>query len=88
MRTSQLPKAWENVGDQIVVGFTFASDWLIEWREFSGPITERSKAKPTQSRITCDVQLKAALKEMWLSIHNGRIDSSLALKNKKKHNCL
>ena len=61
MRTSQLPKARENVGDQIVVGFTFASDWLIEWREFSGPITEQSKAKLMQSRITFDAQVKTSL---------------------------
>ena len=58
MRTSQLPKARENVGDQIVVGFTFASDWLIECREFSGPITEQSKVNEMQSRITLDTQLK------------------------------
>ena len=61
MRTSQLPKARENVGDQIVVGFTFASDWLIKWREFSGPITEQSKAKLMQSRITFDAQVKTPL---------------------------
>ena len=61
MRTSQLPKAGENVGDQIVAGFTFASDWLIEWREFSGPITEQSKAKLMQSRITFDAQVKTSL---------------------------
>ena len=30
-------------------------------REFSGPITERSKANPTQSRITIDIELKIAL---------------------------
>ena len=61
MRISQLPKARENVGDQIVVGFTFASDWLIEWREFSGPITEQSKVKLMQSRITFDAQVKTSL---------------------------
>ena len=31
------------------------------WREFSKPITERSEAKPMQSRITFDTQLKIAL---------------------------
>ena len=43
--TIKLPKARENAGDQVVIGFTFASDWLKEWREFFGPITEQSKAK-------------------------------------------
>ena len=32
------------VSEQGVIGFTFASDWVREWREFSGPITGRSKA--------------------------------------------
>ena len=41
-----------------MVVHSFSSDWLREWREFSGPITERSKDKPTQFRITFDTQLK------------------------------
>ena len=44
-----------------MIGFSFASDWLRGWCEFSRPITERSKAKPMQSRITFDTQLKIAL---------------------------
>ena len=35
----------ENAGDQVVIGCSFVSDWLREWREFSGPITERSEVK-------------------------------------------
>ena len=54
-------KARENAGDQVMIGFSFASDWLTKWREYSGPITERSKAKPRQSLITFDSQLKIAL---------------------------
>ena len=46
---------------QVAIGFGFASDWLTEWWNFSGPITERSKAKPVQSRMTFDIQLKSAL---------------------------
>ena len=38
-----------------------ASDWLKKWREFSGPIRERSKAIPKQSQIIFDTQLKIAL---------------------------
>ena len=41
-----------------MVVHSFSSDWLREWREFSGPITERSKDKPMQFRITSDTQLK------------------------------
>ena len=49
------------MGDQVGIGFTFASDWLRGWCKFSTPITERSKANPMQSRITFDTQLKIAL---------------------------
>ena len=41
-KQEKLPKARENAGDQVVIGFSFASDWLGEWREFSEPITERN----------------------------------------------
>ena len=51
----------ENSSDQVAIGFGFASDWLRGWREFCRPITQRSKAKPMQSRITFDTQLKIAL---------------------------
>ena len=53
-------KARENASDQVAIGFTFASDWLRGWREFSRPISERNKANPMQSRITFDTQLKIA----------------------------
>ena len=61
MNTSKRPQARENVTDKVALGFGFVSDWLSRWREFSGPITERSEAKPMQSRITFDTQLKIAL---------------------------
>ena len=55
------PQARENARDQIAIGFSFASDWLRGWREFSRPITKHSKAKLMQSRIIFDTQLKIAL---------------------------
>ena len=30
----------ENASEQVAIGFSFASDWLRKWREFSRPITE------------------------------------------------
>ena len=42
-KTTQLPKARENAREQVVIGCSFVSDWLREWRAFSIPITERSK---------------------------------------------
>ena len=64
-------KARENAGVQVMIGFSFASDWLTKWHEYSGPITERSKAKPRQSQITFDSQLKIALQSdlHYLSVH-------------------
>ena len=60
-RKSDLPQARENAGDQVVIGLSFASDWLIECCEFSRRITARSKAKTEQYRITFHTQLKIAL---------------------------
>ena len=53
-----MPKARENAGDQVVIGFSFACHWSREWREFSRPITERNNTKPMQSRITFGTQLQ------------------------------
>ena len=33
-KTGKLPKARENASEQVVIGFSFASDRLEEWREF------------------------------------------------------
>ena len=52
--------------DQVTTGFSFASDWLRGWREYSYPITERSKAKPMQYWITFHTQLKSALNFLLL----------------------
>ena len=49
--------------EQVAIGFSFAFDWLRKWREFSRPITERSKLKPLQSGITLDTQVKISLKQ-------------------------
>ena len=35
---------------RVEIGFSFASDWLRGWREFSKPLAERSKAKLMLSR--------------------------------------
>ena len=42
-----------------MIGFSLASDWLREWCEFSGPITERSKAKQRNPGLF-DAQLEIA----------------------------
>ena len=31
LKTTRVTKARENVGDQVVIGFNFASDWLVAW---------------------------------------------------------
>lgn len=42
-KTYQLPKSWENTSDQVMIGFTFVSDWLRKCWKVSGPITEGKK---------------------------------------------
>ena len=59
-KTTKLPEVQENAGDQVVIDFFFASDWLREWCKFSGPITEGSKVK-TKQPITFDSGLKIVL---------------------------
>ena len=49
-----MPEARENAGDQVAVGFSFVSDWLRKWREFSGPIIEQSEATIMQYCLTFD----------------------------------
>ena len=74
VNTCNLPEVRENASDQVAIGFSFVSDWLRGWREFSKPIIERSEAKPMQSRITFDTQMKIALKPPL-------IDSSFCMSN-------
>lgn len=59
LKISKLPEAMENVSDQVTIGFRFDSDWLLGWREFPGPITER--CKPKQPRNIFDSQVEIFL---------------------------
>lgn len=43
VKPTKLLTARENVGDKVVSGFSLASDWLRDGREFSGPITAISR---------------------------------------------
>ena len=40
VKRTKLPEAREDAGDQVVIGFSFASDWPRMWHEFSAPSTE------------------------------------------------
>ena len=58
-------KARENAGDQVVIGFSFESDWLRKRRKFSGQITElNQKTKVKKSSIIFDTQLKISLRNV------------------------
>ena len=41
VKTTVLPDARENDGDQVVIDPNLASDWLREWHDLSRPITEK-----------------------------------------------
>ena len=72
----KLLKARENAGDEVVIGFSSASDWLRASCESFGPITERSKAKRKQSLFTFDrLNRKLLCNNNWtLSIQNIAIN--------------
>ena len=42
MKTRKLPKVRENANEKVGIVLRFASDWLPEWREFFGSVTEQS----------------------------------------------
>ena len=58
VNTCKWPEVQKNARNKVMIGFGFASDWLRGWRKISGPITEHTWAKPSQSWITFDTQLK------------------------------
>ena len=70
-------KARENARVQQAIGCGFAPHWLRRWREFCQPITEQSKAKPKQTIINFDNQLKTAVLVIWalafVSLRNERV---------------
>ena len=52
-------------GDQVEMGFSFASDYLSEWHELSGTINKRNKVKPIEYRIALDNQSKITLQRTY-----------------------
>ena len=63
----------ENAGDQVVIGFSFASDWLRDWRESSGPMTERSKTKHGLFRISFDTHFKKVISVKGIFLWNRAV---------------
>ena len=53
-------EARENASEKVAIGFSFDSDWFRKWTEFSTLIIQPSKAKPENSQITLNIQLKIA----------------------------
>ena len=64
VKTNKLLKARENADDQVAIVFSFASDWLRGWHEFSGPITEQGWVKPKWSWISLYTHSKIVLASM------------------------
>ena len=54
---SKRSKARENAGDQVVIGFGFAPDWLREWRKFFWTNHRAEKSKTNATRSIFDTQL-------------------------------
>ena len=47
----KLLEAQENATYQVTTGFTLESDWLREWRKFSGSMTQRGRATPQRKLL-------------------------------------
>ena len=75
-KTTKLSKARENAGNLVVIGFGFASDWLREGREFSGPITEWSKAKTKQFRSALTLNQELLYTSSAVSINTAPTNNS------------
>lgn len=60
VKPNRLSKAREFAGDQVVIGLSFASDRLREWRDRQ---SQRSNVKTMQLRIIFDAQLKNGRKK-------------------------
>lgn len=62
-KNSQQPEKWESAYDQVTIGYSFASHWLIMWVEFSTPITEHQATKKKKRVISdyFDAHLKSVL---------------------------
>ena len=73
VKTAKSPKARENAGDQVVIGFSFASDWLRDWRESSGPMTERSKTKQRLFWISFDTYFKKVISVKGIFLWNRAV---------------
>ena len=72
----QTRKARENASDQTAISFSFASDWLIRWRELSRPIREQNKAKPMQYLITFLAKLEIK-RETFNSLPRSQLSSHM-----------
>ena len=70
-----MPRARENADDQVAIGFSFESDWLRKWREFSKQIIKRSEVKQNQSNlgVTFDTQLKIAFNFETITSQTGNV---------------
>ena len=58
IKSTNLSKARENASDHVAIGFSSVSDWMKEWRGFSGPITARSKANQYNSGLLSTLHRK------------------------------
>ena len=57
VKTSQPPKARENASDQIVTGFSFASDWFEKMVRVFWTNHKAKESKVIQSRIIFETSL-------------------------------
>ena len=62
--------------DLLAIGFRFASDWLKEWRDFSRPITVRSKGnKGNLGLLTILNQKLVELVCFWIGFNTLKLQN-------------
>ena len=72
-----------NTRDQVAIGLIFVCDWLIEWREFSKPITVRSETKPVrllQNSVENSTKAETSCRQtisLWIATTTLQINKSI-----------
>ena len=88
VQTSKPPEERGNANDQVVVGFSFVSDWFRKWREVFGPITLRGKTKaiadyPRHSTLNCSVLFEIICQSASQICYAGMLLFQLGLEYEK-----
>ena len=75
MKTSKHSKAREKAGGRVVIGFSFASDWLRKWRQFFFDQSQ-GEVKQNQSNPWLLSTLNWKLLSPWIIFRGGDVNET------------